>query len=92
MMFSCVFVTFPYGALGQVWYLIASILIFAFFLTLTTTEPITKIWPVNIVKPPIPIALVALCSKAVVLLISHYLLLPSLIVGFYVGSLFGAVQ
>ena len=25
VMFSCVFVTFPYGALGQVWYLIVSI-------------------------------------------------------------------
>ena len=24
-MFSCVFVTFPYGVLGQVWYLIVSI-------------------------------------------------------------------
>ena len=26
VMFSCVFVTFPYGVLGQVWYLIVSIL------------------------------------------------------------------
>ena len=25
VMFSCVFVTFPYGVLGQVWYLIVSI-------------------------------------------------------------------
>ena len=25
LMLSCVFVTFPYGALGQVWYLIVSI-------------------------------------------------------------------
>ena len=25
VMFSCVFVTFPYGILGQVWYLIVSI-------------------------------------------------------------------
>ena len=25
VMFSCVFVTFPYGVLGQVWFLIASI-------------------------------------------------------------------
>ena len=25
VIFSCVYVTFPYGALGQVWYLIASI-------------------------------------------------------------------
>ena len=25
MKFSCVFVTFPYGALGQAWYLIVSI-------------------------------------------------------------------
>ena len=25
IMFSCVFVTFPYGLLGQVWYLIVSI-------------------------------------------------------------------
>ena len=25
VMFSCIFVTFPYGVLGQVWYLIVSI-------------------------------------------------------------------
>ena len=30
-MFSCAFVTFSYGVLGQWWYLIVSILIFAFF-------------------------------------------------------------
>ena len=34
VMFSCVFVTFPCVIRGQVWYLIASILIFTAFLTL----------------------------------------------------------
>ena len=33
VMFSCIFVTFPYGVLGQVWYLMYRFLIFAFFLT-----------------------------------------------------------
>ena len=33
LMFNCVFVTFSCGILGQVWYLIVSILIFADFLT-----------------------------------------------------------
>ena len=33
VMFSCVFVTFPHGILVQVWYLIVSFLIFAFFPT-----------------------------------------------------------
>ena len=54
MMFSCVFVTFPYGVLGQVWYMIVSILIFAFFLTLKTllqqgiSMPVSMvIWPIN---------------------------------------------
>ena len=34
VMFSCVFATFPYGVLGQVWYLIVSIpdLCFLFFI------------------------------------------------------------
>ena len=35
VMFSCVFVTFPCGALGQMRYLIVLILIFAFLLTLS---------------------------------------------------------
>ena len=34
VMFSCVFVTFPYGVLGQVLYLIVSIPDLVFFLTL----------------------------------------------------------
>ena len=33
VMFNCVFVTFPCGILGQVWYLIYRFLIFATFLT-----------------------------------------------------------
>ena len=33
---SCVFVTFPRGVLGQVWYLIVTIPDIAFFLTLNT--------------------------------------------------------
>ena len=33
VMFSCVFVTFPYGILCQVWYLIYPFLIFATFPT-----------------------------------------------------------
>ena len=33
VMFSCVFVTLPYGVLGQVWYLIALIPDLCFFLT-----------------------------------------------------------
>ena len=33
VIFYCVFVTFPCGILGQVWYLIVSFLIFATFLT-----------------------------------------------------------
>ena len=32
VMFNCIFVTFPCGMLGQVWYLIVSVLIFAPFL------------------------------------------------------------
>ena len=34
VMFSCVFVTFPYGVMGNVWYLMYRFLTFAFFLTL----------------------------------------------------------
>ena len=41
MMFSCVFVPFPYGVLGQVWYLILSILIFDSYLMLNRND---KIW------------------------------------------------
>ena len=33
VIFYFVYVTFPYGVLWQVWYLVVSILIFAFFLT-----------------------------------------------------------
>ena len=33
VMFNCVFVTFPCGTLGQLWYMIVSILIFASFFT-----------------------------------------------------------
>ena len=36
-MFSCIFVTFPYGVPGQVWHLIDQFLIFAFLLTLIVT-------------------------------------------------------
>ena len=36
VMFSCVFVTFPYGDLGQVWYLFYLFLVVAFFLTFLT--------------------------------------------------------
>ena len=38
--FPCVFVTFPYGILGQVWYLIASIpdLCLLYFLTMNETQ------------------------------------------------------
>ena len=35
MIFSYVFVTFPYTALSQVWYMIVSFLIFGFFLALS---------------------------------------------------------
>ena len=35
VMFSCAFVTFPYGVAGQVWYLIVSIPDLAFFFALT---------------------------------------------------------
>ena len=35
VMFSCVFVTFPYTVLSQVWYMIVSFLIFSFFLALS---------------------------------------------------------
>ena len=41
VMFSCVFVTFPYGVLGQVWYLIVSILdicLLLYFVTSNKTE------------------------------------------------------
>ena len=41
VMFSCVFVTFPYGVLGQVWYLIVSILDIClplYFVTSNKTE------------------------------------------------------
>ena len=38
VMFNCVFVTFPYGILGQVWYLIVSIPDFATFLTLKSAS------------------------------------------------------
>ena len=34
VMFSCVFVNFPYGVSGQMWYLMYQFLIFAFFFTL----------------------------------------------------------
>ena len=34
---NCVFVTFPCGILGQVWYLIVLIVFFAAFLTFLTT-------------------------------------------------------
>ena len=34
VMFNCVFVTFPCGILGQVWYVTVGFLTFAFFLTL----------------------------------------------------------
>ena len=33
--FSCVFVTFPYAVLSQVWYMIVSFLIYGFFLALS---------------------------------------------------------
>ena len=35
VMFSCVFVTFPYAVLSQVWYMIVTFLIFGFFLALS---------------------------------------------------------
>ena len=35
VMFSCVFATFPYAVLSQVWYMIVSFLIFGFFLALS---------------------------------------------------------
>ena len=38
VMFSCVFVIFPYDVTGQVWNLIVSIPDFAFFLTLLTMD------------------------------------------------------
>ena len=41
VMFSCVFVTFPYGVLCQVWYLIVSILdicLLLYFVTSNKTE------------------------------------------------------
>ena len=34
VVFSCVFVTFPFGVPGKVWYLIVCFLIFAFLFTL----------------------------------------------------------
>ena len=41
-MFSCVFVTFPYGVLGQVWYLIVSILDLCLLPCITYIEPFSK--------------------------------------------------
>ena len=38
VMLSCVFVSFPYGVLGQVCYLIVAIPVFAFFVTLLTLK------------------------------------------------------
>ena len=38
----CIFVTFPYGILSQVWYLIVSLPIFALFLTLYIQSKLYK--------------------------------------------------
>ena len=43
--FYCIFVTFPCDALGQVWYLIYRILIFAAFLTLMRKVLSVKWYP-----------------------------------------------
>ena len=52
VIFNCVFVTFPCGILGQVWYLIVSIPDLATFLTLYTIAHVSNC--VDPYKPSIP--------------------------------------
>ena len=47
---SCIFVTVSYGVPGQVWYMIVSIQIFVFFITLNASNRFRLIIPVSIKK------------------------------------------